>query len=302
MKAAPFEYRRAGSVEEACALLAEDPEARLLAGGQTLIPMLAMRLARPTRLIDILRVPGLDAIARADGQIRLGATARQAAVERSALVAEELPLLARALPWVGHAPTRRRGTIGGSIANADPSAEIGLVAVTLDAEVLVAGGPAEAIPAGAFFLSAMVTALPAGAMVTGLRFPRRTERARTGFGFQEISARRSDYALAAAAALLRLDAEGNCAEIALGIGGMGEVPVRVRLEGLLGRAPEPEVLRMAVEAALAPLPALEDARTSGAYRRRAAAALACRALAEAAEGARRDAWANAPTGEVKRWN
>jgi len=139
MKPVAFTYHRAASVAEACALLQADPESVLMAGGQSLMPLLAMRLARPTQVIDILRLPGLDAIAVTDTQVTLGATVRQAAVEHSVIIARELPLLFRAMPWVGHPPNRRRGTVGGSIANGDATAEIGLVAVALGADVLLAG-------------------------------------------------------------------------------------------------------------------------------------------------------------------
>src|SRR5215218_7594867 len=137
MKPAPFEYIRPGTLDEACALIAADEDARLIAGGQTLVPMLAMRLARPARIIDIARLPELSGI-RADGDaIVVGAATRQRQAEQSSLIADKLPLLALALPWVGHPPTRTRGTVGGSIANADPSAEIPLVAVTLGAEMVM---------------------------------------------------------------------------------------------------------------------------------------------------------------------
>ena len=122
MKAAPFEYVRAQTVEEACALLAEDADAAIIAGGQTLVPMMAMRLARPTRLIDIARISALQGIRRVADTISIGATTRQAQAETSAAVASHAPLLAKALPWVGHAATRSRGTVGGSVANADPAA------------------------------------------------------------------------------------------------------------------------------------------------------------------------------------
>ena len=135
MKAAPFEYSRAGDIDEACALLAADDGARAIAGGQTLVPMMAMRLARPTRLVDIARIAALSHITKEDGAIAIGAATRQCTIERNALIASELPLMARALPHIGHAATRARGTLGGSIAHADPAAELPLVAVTLQATV-----------------------------------------------------------------------------------------------------------------------------------------------------------------------
>src|SRR5450830_1540136 len=149
MKAAPFEYSRAADIDEACALLAADDSARVIAGGQTLVAMMAMRLARPTRLIDINRIAALSTI-RADGDgIAIGATTRQSVAERDALIAAKLPLLARAIPFIGHAATRARGTVGGSLAHADPAAELPLIAVTLDAVLSYrAGGETVAVPAG----------------------------------------------------------------------------------------------------------------------------------------------------------
>jgi CO/xanthine dehydrogenase FAD-binding subunit len=278
MKPAPFEYRRATSIPQALAWLAEDPEARLIAGGQTLMPMLAMRLVRPTKIIDIARIPGLDGLEIGAESITLGATLRQVSVERSADVARLLPLLGKAIIHVGHPPTRRRGTIGGSIANADPAAEIALVAVTLGAEVLLAG--AGSMPARDFFLAPMTTALPAGAMVRGLRFAC-VDRTRRGTGFAEVAMRHGDYALAAAACELALDKAGRCVELRLGIGGATPVPMLLPLDPLRGsELSEPQV-REAVAAALAPLEMLHDPNSGADYRRRAALVLATQAVSEA---------------------
>src|SRR5882757_9567119 len=162
MKAASFAYSRPETLDEACALLAADDAARLIAGGQTLAPLMAMRLARPTRL----------AFVRQDGDtIAIGATTTQRAAEAHALLRDRLPLLASALPWVGHAATRARGTVGGSLANADPAAEIALVAVTLGARLRYRDGANETeIAAGDFFIGPMVTALPVTAVLTSVRF------------------------------------------------------------------------------------------------------------------------------------
>src|ERR1700692_3466689 len=141
MKPAPFDYVRPASLAQACELLAGDEDARVIAGGQTLVPMLAMRLARPAKLIDILRLPELAGIRKEAGTVVVGATTRQAQAERDPVIRASVPMLARVLPWVGHPPTRNRGTIGGSIANADPSAETPLAAGTLGAEMLL-GSPA----------------------------------------------------------------------------------------------------------------------------------------------------------------
>src|SRR5262245_1027504 len=136
MKPAPFEYSRPTSIDEACALLAAEDGARLIAGGQTLVPLMAMRLARPTRLVDIARIPALAYVRDGGDFVEIGATTRQCDVERDPLVAAKVPMLAAVMPWVGHAATRARGTVGGSLANADPAAEIGLVAVTLGATLV----------------------------------------------------------------------------------------------------------------------------------------------------------------------
>src|SRR3954453_19594713 len=144
MKPAPFEYIRPQSLAEACVLLAGDEDARAIAGGQTLVPMLAMRLARPAKLIDIMRLPELGGIRQEDSAVVVGATTRQAHAERDPVIRASVPMLARVLPWVGHPPIRNRGTVGGSIANADPSAEIPLAAVTLGADIMLTStdGPA----------------------------------------------------------------------------------------------------------------------------------------------------------------
>src|SRR5258707_9676923 len=220
MKPAPFEYVRPGSLTEACELLAADEDARLIAGGQTLVPMLAIRLARPAKLIDILRLPELAGIREEKGAVVVGATTRQAHAERDPVIKASVPMLARVLPWVGHPPTRNRGTIGGSIANADPSAEIPLAPVTLGAEILLAATHGDrSVPADDFFIGAMLTAMQQDDCVRAIRFPVWPHR-RIGVGFFEISARRSDFAFVAAAAQVGLDDEDRCIEIALGIGGV----------------------------------------------------------------------------------
>jgi CO/xanthine dehydrogenase FAD-binding subunit len=281
MKPAPFDYVRPNSLAEACALLAEDEDARLIAGGQTLVPMLAMRLARPARLIDILRLPELAGIRKEEGAIIVGATTRQASAERDPVIRASVPMLARVLPWVGHPPTRNRGTVGGSIANADPSAEIPLVAVTLGAEIMLAtpDGPS-AMPADDFFIGPMLTTINPGECVSAIRFPVWSHR-RVGVGFFEISARRSDFAFVAAAAQVALDEDGRCIEVALGVGGVGDRPLRLDMSPLLGGKLDAASVNEAVNAASVDLEAMSDLHASAAYRRRVAVALCGRALAQA---------------------
>jgi CO/xanthine dehydrogenase FAD-binding subunit len=288
MKPVAFDYARPASVGEACALLAADADARVLAGGQSLIPMLAMRLARPSRLVDIARIPELSGIEDAGGHLEIGAATRQAAAERDPVVALKAPLLAKALPWVGHAPTRNRGTIGGSIANGDPAAEIPLVAVTLEATLVVATTAEQRreIAAGELYLGPMVTALPEGGLLASVRLPVWVQ-GRIGTGFGEVAGRRSDFALAAAAAQVALDAEGRCSALAVGIGGATATPLRLGAvsAALMGSRLEEGAVREAVEAATANLETLGDHHASAAWRRRVAAALARRAILEARDEA-----------------
>ena len=283
MKPAPFDYVRPPDLVAACAILAADEGARIIAGGQTLVPLMSMRLARPTRLVDIARIPELAFVLEEGEAVVIGATTRQCLAAAHPLIAARLPLLAKALPWVGHAATRARGTIGGSLANADPAAEIPLVAITLDAALACrdAAGVSE-IPAGEFFIAPMVTGLPMGACLIAVRFPVWGEP-RIGVGFHEVSARRSDFAFAAAAAQVALDADGVCRRIALGSGAVTDVPVRLgRAEqALLGTRLDPATVRSAVHEAMSDIEAASDTHASAEYRRRAAATLALRAIVDA---------------------
>jgi len=283
MKAAPFEYSRAADIDEACALLAADESTRVVAGGQTLVPMMAMRLARPTRLIDINRIAALSYI-RDDGEtIAIGATTRQCVVERDPLVARKVPLLARAIPWIGHAATRARGTIGGSLANADPAAELPLLAITLDAVLnyRVDGQTAE-MPARDFFIGPMITTLPTGACLTGVRFPV-WRGAKVGVGFHEVNARRSDFAFVSAAAQVELGDDGECKRIAIAIGAAVDFPMRLDSaeQQLQGGALADAAVQAAVTDALADIDPLADLHASAEYRRRVAINLAARAVADA---------------------
>jgi CO/xanthine dehydrogenase FAD-binding subunit len=283
MKAAPFEYVRPRDLAEACAILAADDGARVIAGGQTLVPLMAMRLARPALLVDIARIAEL-AFVRDDGQgVAIGATTRQCIVERHPLVAAQLPLLAKVMPWIGHAATRARGTIGGSLSHADPAAEIALVAVTLDATLTYRAGPEVSdIAASDFFVAPMVTALPMGACLVSVRFPVWRDD-RIGVGFHEVSARRSDFAFASAAAQLALDAEGVCRRLAVAIGAVTDVPVRLgRAErALTGSRLDPSSIHSVVYESIDEIETSGDVHASAAYRRRAAATLAVRAIADA---------------------
>jgi len=282
MKAAPFEYVRPHSVDEICAILASDDSARVIAGGQTLVPMMAMRLARPTLLIDINRIRELSFIRDEDDRLVIGAVTRQRSAERDPLVGARLPLLARAMPWIGHAATRARGTIGGSIANADPAAELALIATTLDATLAYrAGGADHNVSIRDFIVGPMTTALPQDGCLTSVSFP--IWHGRIGTGFAEVNARRSDFAFAAAAAQIKLDADGRCERIAIGIGAVADIPFRLTEaeKQLAGTTLDAARVRDSVRGALAGVEPMSDPHASPAYRRRAAAELATRAIAEA---------------------
>lgn len=285
MKPAPFDYVRPETLAEVCALLAGDEDARVIAGGQTLVPMLAMRLARPAKLIDILRLPELAGIREEDGAVIVGATTRQAQAERDPVIRASVPMLARVLPWVGHPPTRNRGTVGGSIANADPSAEIPLVAVALGAEILLAtpDGPSS-IPADDFFIGPMLTMIGLGECVRAIRFPVWPHK-RIGTGFFEISARKSDFAFVAAAAQVAFDEDGRCLEVALGVGGVGDRPLRLDVSSLNGSRFDAASISDAVKAVSGEIDAMSDLHASAAYRRRVATVLCIRALEAARDNA-----------------
>jgi CO/xanthine dehydrogenase FAD-binding subunit len=286
MKPVPFEYVRPNSLIEVCEILAADEDARIIAGGQTLIPMLAMRLARPTRLVDIVRLNELSGVRYEDDALVIGAVTRQVEVERSETVRSKLPLLTKALPWVGHPPTRNRGTVGGSIANADPSAEIPLVAVTLGAEIEIANTDGRmSVPADDFFIGAMVTSVVPGDCVCAVRFPVWSQP-RVGTGFHEVSARQSDFAFVAAAAQVALDDDGRCLEAVLGLGGIGDRAQRIDVSHLIGEEVSRVLISDLVRSAAEHLDANSDLHVSADYRRRVATALGTRALEDAIAEAR----------------
>jgi CO/xanthine dehydrogenase FAD-binding subunit len=293
MKPAVFEYSRPADLDEACAMLAEGDDVRLIAGGQTLVPLMAMRLARPKRLIDIARIGELAFVRKQGAAVAIGATTKQCVLERDPLIRAEVPLLAKIMPFVGHAPIRARGTLGGSLANADPAAEIALVAITLGATLVYRDGTEAAeIPASEFFTGPMTTALSSSGCLTCVRFPVWCD-ARIGIGFHEVNARRSDFAFASAAAQIALDENGVCRRLALGIGAVTAVPLRLdalgrALEGraLEGTRAEQGKLREAVAAALADIDPLSDLHASADYRRRAATSLLVRAITDACRAAK----------------
>ena len=225
MKPAPFAYARARSVDEAVALLGEK-DAKLLAGGQSLIASLNMRLSAPALLIDINGIGGLDGVARKGDMVEIGALTRHAAAERSDVIAQHAPLIARAMPHIGHVAIRNRGTLGGSIAFADPAAELPACLLALNGEV-EANGPKgkRSIKADDFFKGLFETALGAQDVLTAIRVPAATKDTRVGFA--ELARRHGDYAIVGLAASAKADGK-NLKDVRLAFFGVGATPVRAK--------------------------------------------------------------------------
>jgi len=289
VKPPPFEYVRATSVEEALASLAEaGPDAKLLAGGQSLVPMLSLRLAFFDHLVDVGRIDEIRGIEPRDGALWVGAGTTDAAVGRSPEVAAAVPLLTRATPFVGHFQVRNRGTIGGSIAHADPAAEYPAVALALDAtmEALSPRGR-RTIPAADFFTGLWETALAPDELLTGLRFPVR--EGRNGVAVREFARRHGDFAIAGAAVSVTLDAADRVRHCAIGLIGLGPTPRRADASEAeaVGRPladVDADELGRAAVAGLDEVTA--DLQGSADYRRRVGAAMVARAWVAAGEEAR----------------
>ncbi len=292
MKAAVFDYVRASSLAEACALLSDagdDTECKLLAGGQTLVPLMAMRLARPTRLIDLNAIDELSHITLNDDSLSVGAMSRQRCCEESALVNEHLPLLARALPQIGHQQTRNRGTLGGSLVNADPASEIPLVACTLSAELHIQNHRASRIVnASEFFQGPMMTAVAEDEILTQIDFPLWPETDHVGVSFVEMAPRQGDYALASAAVQILLGSSGECLRVAIGVGACGPTPIKLNdlEDALIGQVPDEELLKRLSQTIDQVTEPEDTLQASADYRRRVAPVLLFRALSEAVAEAR----------------
>jgi CO/xanthine dehydrogenase FAD-binding subunit len=285
VKPAPFAYYDPRTVDEAVSLLAQHgSDAKVLAGGQSLMPLLNMRLARPAVVVDVNRVDGLDYIRQENGTLAIGALTRQRAVERSGAVAQAQPLLAAATRLIAHPQIRNRGTVGGSIAHADPAAEYPAVALALGAELRVAGPRGErSIRAEDFFVTYLTTALEPDELVTEVRLLALPPR--TGWSVMELSRRHGDFALAGVAATLTLAASGECAGARIVLFGVGPTPLRATAaEQLLPgvRLSDALVDAAADSAAKAIEEPLSDIHASGDYRRHLARVLTKRALVEAA--------------------
>ncbi len=282
MKLPPFEYACPTTLAEAVALLAsQNGEAKAIAGGQSLVPMLAFRIAAPTLLVD-LRKLGLNRIAIAPDGVRLGAMVRWRDIEDDARLATAHPLLQAAVAHVAHYQVRNRGTVGGSLAHADPAAEMPGIAVTCEAEIAVKGASGErTIRAADFFLGPLMTALASDEIIVEVRLPAWPARRR--WGFQEFARRRGDFAMAAAAVFYDEDESGKAANAHVGIVGVGDTPQRLPAAeaALNGRAVDAATIAEAEKAAAGSVDPQDDIHASAAYRRALAGTMVERALKSA---------------------
>ena len=282
MKPAKFEYHVPASVDEALAILGRyDGEARVLAGGQSLVPMMNFRLARPKAIVDLNRIAGLAYIEQEGEVVRIGSMTRQRRLEFDPLVAAKLPLLREALRWVGHLPTRSRGTIGGSIAHADPSAEIPMVLQVLEGEVFASGQQGERrIPAHDLFHAALTTSLAPLEIITEVRFP--AMAAQAAYAVEEFARRKGDFAIAAVAAMLVRDGE-RCIKARLATAGVGPISIRLRdAEAVLERKGLSEdAIAEAADKAMAAVDPVSDLNGSADYRRHLTGVLTSRAILKA---------------------
>lgn len=282
MKPAPFQYAAPESVEESLALLREyGQDGKILAGGQSLVPLMNMRLVRPSVIIDLNRVQALNYIRRDNGEVAIGAMTRQRAAELSPLVQRKLPLLAEALHYVGHPQIRNRGTIGGSIAHADPSAELPAVLAALEGTVVIRGfRRTRTLRPEEFFLGYLTTALEPDELLTEIRFPAHEQY---GTAFLEVARRHGDYALVGVAAVVSMRGD-RCEEARLAFTGVGPAPVRIPEAESAGADTRltDKVLAEVSRIVVGRLDPEGDIHASAAYRKEVAGVLAERALKLAA--------------------
>ena len=289
MKPAAFAYHAPESTSDVVGLLREHgDDAKVLAGGQSLVPMLALRLTSFPHLVDVNRVAELEGIERDNGKIGIGAVTRQSTVERDASIATDAPLIAKAVKLIGHFQIRNRGTIGGSIAHADPAAELPVVALTLDAELEVANADGtRRIPASEFFVGTWTTSMESEDLLVRAWFP--AAQGRSGFAFEEVARRLGDFGLAGAAVAVELGDDDTISKAAIGLLGMGPTPLRAPTaeSALVGTRGEPgdleEIGRLAAAGADPP----GDVHASVRYRQHVGAYLVGQAVGKALEEARR---------------
>jgi CO/xanthine dehydrogenase FAD-binding subunit len=283
MKPSSFEYLTPRTVKETIGLLEQyGDEIKVLAGGQSLVPMLNFRVARPKYLVDINGIRELEYIREEKGELVIGALTREWAVERSPLVREKCPILPKAISFIGHLPIRTRGTIGGSLVHADPSAELPIMACVLDAKMKIAGPAGERVlKAEEFFVTYLTSALEAAEILVEVRVP--IFPAHTGWSFMELSRRHGDFAIVAVASLLTMGEKGVCQKAKIALGGVAPTPLRARVaEDFLAGKPITEALmaEAGIKAAEAAEPE-SDYHASAEYRKDMARVYTVRSLKEA---------------------
>lgn len=290
MKPAKFDYYAPVSRDEALALLARyGYDAKALAGGQSLMPMLNLRLARPAVVVDLNRVDGLGGIAEGPGGMIIGAMTRQRQVERAAEVRERFPALAAAVRHIAHFQIRNRGTVGGSLAHSDPAAEIPALCLALNAEIMASSiRGRRVIDAADFSLGLFTTALEPDELLTEVRLPWLDADGGTGWrwGFREVCRRDGDFALAGAVALLRLDGDGVCREARIAMFGVGDGPARMPSAeaALLGRVVDAAARAEAAALVSGAVDPGSDIHASAQYRKEVSGVMARRALEDAVAG------------------
>ena len=281
MKPAPFNYERPKTLDAVCDFLAKNSNSLILAGGQSLLPMLSMRLSRPSLLIDVAHVKGFEEIKKIGNKINIGPMVRQSEALESSVLKNHLPLLIKALPFVGHPPIRVRGTLGGSLVQADPSGEIPLVAVTLGAVFHIRDGNDNIeILARDFFLGPMLTAMPSSGCLYKISFPV-SKYSKIGCGFHEIASRKSDYAFASAAVQIEQNENGKIETISLGIGGALDYPQVINISGYNEKKINLKLLKELISEALLNIDFVGDFHASASYRKRVTIELASRSFSDA---------------------
>jgi aerobic carbon-monoxide dehydrogenase medium subunit len=283
-----FEYVMPTSIGEATAFLAAHPDdAKLLAGGHSLIPLMKFRLAQPKYLVDLTCLPGLTDIAVRNGALEIGAMATHYQIESSAVVRKSVPILADTAAMIGDVQVRNRGTLGGSLAHGDPAADYPAVVLALDAEITAIGSKGQrTIKATDMFVGLLTTALKSDEIITSIRFP--IPSAGSGTSYQKFPHPASRYAITGVAAVVRLNANGTCAAAAIGVTGAGSRAVRATAAeaGLVGSSLDEAALRKAGVAAAAAVDAVGDIHASEQYRRHLVEELTARALRAAAAKAK----------------
>ncbi len=289
MKPAPFDYYAPTSVDETCSLLARyGSDAKLLAGGQSLVPLLALRLAQPAALIDLNGVHELDYIRADDNGVAIGAMTRQRTVERSSVMRETCPLLPAAVEWIGHPQIRNRGTIGGSLVHSDPAAELPALATLLDATFTItnAQGAKRTVKPDEFFVTYLTTAVEPEEMLSEIYFP--TLPAGTGWSFVEVARRHGDFALVGAAATVALDSAGACSNVHIALFGVAPTATRSPSaeQALLNQKPDEQAIAAAASEVVKDIDPPGDVHASVEYRKYVATNLVRRALTEAVQRAK----------------